>query len=86
MRQAREADRVGDQSACERGLAEVQRVLFSIVATRKAATPIRQHCRRSRGTRERRVVVMAFRLLNAEGGTARRRDQTTGSGYRSAIG
>ena len=28
MRQAREADRAGDQSACERGLAEVQRVLF----------------------------------------------------------
>ena len=29
MRQAREADRAGDQSACERGLAEVQRVSFN---------------------------------------------------------
>ena len=39
MRQAREADRVGDQSACERGLAEVQRVLFESLQRAKRQRP-----------------------------------------------
>ena len=86
MRQAREADRVGDQSACERGLAEVQRVLFQSLQRAKWQRPSDNTAGGQEVTRERRVLVMAFRLLNAEGGTARRRDQTTGSGYRSAIG
>jgi hypothetical protein len=39
MRQAREADRAGDQSACERGLAEVQRVLFQSLQRAKWQRP-----------------------------------------------
>jgi hypothetical protein len=36
MARAREADRAGDQSACEQELAEVQRVFFQLVAARPA--------------------------------------------------
>ena len=67
MRQAREADRVGDQSACERGLAEVQRVLFQSLQRAKWQRPSDNTAGGQEVTREHRVLVMAFRLLNAEG-------------------